>query len=172
MGCSSRPCARAQRLGGHRVTHSKFNRARKRPATLPKRMIVRQLGLYFIVGGICFFVDIGGFIFLRLSALPILPASALSFVTATFVNYSLCCSFVFRKGRFSSPEEIARLFLIALVGFGLNSLVVLFLARILLFNPRLSKIVAASLGILSDDASWFSRMTFLRFEAVWHRDPI
>ena len=27
MGCSSRPCARAQRLGGHRVTHSKFNRA-------------------------------------------------------------------------------------------------------------------------------------------------
>jgi putative flippase GtrA len=105
-------------------------------------MMMHQLGLYFIVGGICFFVDIGGFIILRLSDLPILPASALSFVTATLVNYSLCCSFVFRRGRFSRPEEIARLFLIALVGLGLNSLVVFFLAKILLFNPTLSKIVA------------------------------
>jgi putative flippase GtrA len=111
-------------------------------ATLPKHMMVRQLGLYFIVGGICFFVDIGGFIIMRLSDLPILPASALSFVTATLVNYSLCCSFVFRRGRFSRPEEIARLFLIAVVGLGLNSLVVFFLARILPFNPTLSKIAA------------------------------
>jgi putative flippase GtrA len=84
------------------------------------------------------------FVILRLSGLPILPASALSFVTATLVNYSLCCTFFFRRGRFSRPEEIARLFLIALVGLGLNSLVVLFLARILEFNPTLSKIVAVS----------------------------
>jgi putative flippase GtrA len=111
-------------------------------ATLPKHMMMHQLGLYFIVGGICFFIDIVGFIILRLFDLPILPASALSFVTATLVNYSLCCSFVFRRGRFSRPEEIARLFLIALVGLALNSLVVFFLARILPFNPTLSKIAA------------------------------
>ena len=104
--------------------------------------MLRQLGLYLIVGGICFFVDVGGFVVLRLSDLPILPASALSFITATLVNYSLCCSFVFRRGRFSRPEEIARLFLIALVGLGLNSLAVVFLAQILEFNPTLSKIVA------------------------------
>jgi putative flippase GtrA len=111
-------------------------------AALARHMMLRELGLYFIVGGICFFVDVGGFVILRLSDLPILPASALSFVTATLVNYSLCCTFVFRRGRFSRPEEIARLFLIALVGLGLNSLVVLFLARILELNPTLSKIVA------------------------------
>jgi putative flippase GtrA len=98
--------------------------------------------LYFIVGGICFFIDIGGFVVLRRCELPILPASALSFVTATLVNYSLCCNFVFRRGRFSRSEEITRLFLIALVGLGLNTLVVLFLTRILEFNPTLSKIVA------------------------------
>jgi putative flippase GtrA len=104
--------------------------------------MLRQLGLYFIVGGICFFIDIGGFVILRLFDLAVLPASALSFVTATLFNYLLCCSFVFRRGRFSRPEEIARLFVIALVGLGLNSLAVLFLTRILEFNPTLSKIVA------------------------------
>lgn len=107
-----------------------------------RRLLLRQLVLYFIVGGICFFIDIGVFVVLRLYELPILPASALSFVTATLVNYALCCAFVFRRGRFSRPEEIARLFLIALVGLGLNSLVVFLLARILQFSPTLAKIIA------------------------------
>jgi putative flippase GtrA len=111
-------------------------------AALARHMVLRQLSLYFIVGGICFFVDVGGFVILRLFDLAILPASALSFVAATLFNYLLCCSFVFRRGRFSRPEEIARLFGIALVGLGLNSLAVLFLTRILEFNPTLSKIVA------------------------------
>jgi putative flippase GtrA len=109
-------------------------------ATRP--MLLRQLGLYFIVGGICFFIDVGGFVVLRLCGLPILLASALSFVTATLVNYSLCCAFVFRRGRFSRPEEIGRLFMIALVGLGLNSLAVLLLTRFLEFNPTLAKILA------------------------------
>jgi putative flippase GtrA len=107
-----------------------------------RHMVLRQLGLYLIVGGVCFFIDIGGFVVLRLCELPILLASALSFTTATLVNYSLCCSFVFRRGRFSRPEEIVRLFVIALVGLGLNSVMVLLLAWILGLNPTLAKILA------------------------------
>ena len=66
----------------------------------------------------------------------------MSFVTATLVNYFLCCGFVFRSGRFSRPEEIVRLFIIALVGLGLNTAAVLFLAKILRLDPTLAKILA------------------------------
>jgi putative flippase GtrA len=105
-------------------------------------MLLRQLVLYLVVGGICFFIDVGGFVVLHVCGLPILAASALSFVTATLVNYALCCGFVFRSGRFSRPEEIVRLFAIALVGLGLNSLVVLLLAQFLRFDPTFAKILA------------------------------
>jgi putative flippase GtrA len=74
--------------------------------------------------------------------LPILSASVLSFVTATVANYLLCCGFGFRSGRFSRPEEIVRLFIIAVVGLGLDSAVVLLLAQILEFDPTLAKILA------------------------------
>ena len=107
-----------------------------------RHVAVLQLGLYFIVGGICFCIDIAGFVALRSLKLPILTASVLSFVTATLVNYLLCCGFVFRSGRFSRPEEIVRLFIIALVGLGLNTTVVLLLAKILRFDPTLAKILA------------------------------
>ena len=107
-----------------------------------RHLAMVQLGLYLIVGGICFFIDIGCFIALRLCNLPILTSSALSFITATLFNYVLCCGFVFRRGRFSRPEEIIRLFIIALVGLGLNTAVVLLLAEILKLDPTLAKILA------------------------------
>ena len=105
-------------------------------------MALLQLGIYLIVGGICFCIDVGGFVALRSLKLPILAASVLSFITATLSNYLLCCGFVFSRGRFSRPEEIVRLFIIALVGLSLNSMVVLLLAQILEFDPTLAKILA------------------------------
>jgi putative flippase GtrA len=63
-------------------------------------------------------------------------------VTATLVNYLLCCALVFRRGRFSRREEILRLFVNALIGLGLNSAVVWLLAEILSFDPTLAKILA------------------------------
>jgi putative flippase GtrA len=110
---------------------------------LPGRhMGLIQLGLYLMVGGICFVIDVGGFVALRLCNLPILTASALSFVAATLSNYLLCCSLVFRRGRFSRQEEIVRLFIIAFVGLGLNTAVVFLLAKILQVHPTLAKILA------------------------------
>jgi putative flippase GtrA len=102
-----------------------------------------QLVLYFIVGGICFVIDVGGFVALRFFfKLPILSASTLSFVTATLFNYVLCCGFVFRSGRFSRSEEIIRLFIIALIGLGLNTAVLVFLTKIMYLDPTLAKILA------------------------------
>jgi putative flippase GtrA len=111
-------------------------------ASSARHLALFQLGLYFIVGGICFCIDVVGFVALRSLKLPILTASVLSFVTATLVNYLLCCGFVFRSGRFSRREEIVRLFMIAVVGLGLNTAVVLLLAKILRFDPTLAKILA------------------------------
>jgi putative flippase GtrA len=101
------------------------------PAAPARQIALLQLGIYSLVGGICFCIDVGGLVALRPLKLPILTASVLSFVTATLVNTLLCCGFVFRTGRFSRREEIVRHFVIALVGLGLNSVVVLLLAQIL-----------------------------------------
>ncbi|MGA8597955.1 MAG: GtrA family protein, partial [Bryobacteraceae bacterium] len=101
-----------------------------------------QFGFYLVVGGICFSIDIIGFILLRYSGLRILTASATSFVVATITNYFLCCALVFCSGRYSRPEELLRLFVIALVGLALNSAVVYVLAVVIGFNPTLAKILA------------------------------
>jgi putative flippase GtrA len=109
----------------------------------PRRQLaILQLALYLVVGGICFCVDIGGFVALRYWQLPVLPASAASFVTATLVNYLLCRAFVFRSGRFSRPEEVSRLFVIAVVGLGLNSAAVWLLAEVLGADSTLAKVLA------------------------------
>jgi putative flippase GtrA len=111
--------------------------------TQPDRHVgVLQLLLYLIVGGICFCIDIGGFILMRQLVARILVASAISFVAATFANYWLCCAFVFRSGRFSRQEEMLRLFVIAVVGLGLNSAVVWLLAERFELPPTLAKILA------------------------------
>jgi putative flippase GtrA len=112
-------------------------------AAAPQRWLATlQLALYLVVGGICFCIDIGGFIALRYLGFPILVASAMSFSTATLANYLLCCAVVFRRGRFSRQEEVARLFAIAVVGLGLNSAMVWFLAEIVRADPTLAKIIA------------------------------
>jgi putative flippase GtrA len=70
------------------------------------------------------------------------PGIRRSFVTANLVNYLLCRAFVFRSGRFSRPEEVSRLFVIAVVGLGLNSAAVWLLAGVLGVDPTLAKILA------------------------------
>ena len=111
-------------------------------ASPQRQMALLQFALYVIVGGICFSIDIAGFVVLRYRGLAILTASAASFTTATIINYLLCCAFVFRSGRFSRGEELLRLFAIAIVGLSLNSAVVWLLAEFLRFDPTLAKILA------------------------------
>ncbi len=101
-----------------------------------------QFGLYSFVGGICFSIDILGFIIFLHCGIAILTASALSFVTATISNYLLCCILVFRSGRFSRHVELLRVFGIAIVGLTLNTAVLWLLAEFLGVNPLVAKILA------------------------------
>ena len=101
-----------------------------------------QFAVYLLVGGISFWVDIGTFLIFRRLQMPVLAASAASFIVATLANYGLCRAMVFRGGRFSRTEEIARLFCVASVGLGLNSAVVWCLAVQLGVDPTLSKVLA------------------------------
>ena len=103
-------------------------------------MAFLQFALYLIVGKICFSIDIAGFLLPRQFELPIVTASATSYVTSTVTNYALCCAFVFRSGRFSRQEELLRLFAITIVGLGFNGAVVWLLAEELGFDPTLAKI--------------------------------
>jgi len=104
---------------------------------------VLQFALYLIVGSVCFCIDIGGFlIILWLLSLPILIASALSFVISTVANYALCCAFVFRRGRFSRLEEMSRLLVVSVIGLGLNSAMVWALAVRGGLDPAIAKVLA------------------------------
>jgi putative flippase GtrA len=116
--------------------------ARSILASLGRRMALLQFALYVVVGGICFSIDIAGFVILRCFGLPILTASAISFVTSTVANYLLCCALVFRRGRFSRGVELLRLFAIAIGGLSLNSTALWMLAEILTIDPTLAKIIA------------------------------
>ena len=107
-----------------------------------RRMAFLQFAAYVIIGGICFSIDITGFVIFLYLGLGILTASAISFVTATIANYLLCCTFVFQSGRFSRSEELLRLFAIAVIGLSLNSAMVWLLAEVLALNPILAKILA------------------------------
>ncbi len=107
-----------------------------------RRMAFLQFAAYVSVGGICFSIDIAGFVILLYFGLGILTASAVSFATATIINYLLCCAVVFRSGRFSRSEELLRLFAIAIVGLGLNSAMVWLLAEVMGLDPILAKLLA------------------------------
>lgn len=107
-----------------------------------RQMALLQFILYSVVGGICFTIDIAGFVLLRYLGMAILAASAVSFVTATIANYLLCCALVFRSGRFSRGEELLRLSTIAIIGLSLNSAVVWILAELLRLDPTLAKVLA------------------------------
>jgi putative flippase GtrA len=124
---------------GHRLSRLVVDRILASP---DRQMAFLQFGFYLVVGGICFSIDITGFVILRYFELPILTASAISFATSTITNYLLCCAFVFRSGRFSRPEELFRLFVIAIVGLSLNTAVVWLLAEILGVDPTLAKVLA------------------------------
>lgn len=101
-----------------------------------------QFGWYLVVGGVAFWVDIGAFVVLYQLWLPVLAASMTSFILATLVNYYLCYRLAFTRGRYSRLAEIARLFVVAVIGLGLNSLCVWALVSHLPMPPVVAKVLA------------------------------
>ncbi len=101
-----------------------------------------QMGRYAAVGLVAFCVDIGAFVVLTALSIPVLVASAASFVVATLVNYVLCYTFVFGRGRYGRAGEITRLFAVALTGLALNTLCVWMLISFTPALPVVAKVAA------------------------------
>ncbi len=66
-----------------------------------------QFVIYFFLGGVSASVNLGLFILLFTSGIPLLTAAAVSFAAASFVNYKLCIHWLFRQNaRWSGRLEI------------------------------------------------------------------
>ena len=107
-----------------------------------------QFFLYLIVGGLSFFVDIGTFIALRAIEVPVIPASVMSFSLATASNYLLCVVLAFERGRFHRYIEILRFLTVALIGLGLNTLLVWCFVYPLSLHPTAAKIIAVPIVLI------------------------
>src|SRR5262245_16730919 len=113
-----------------------------RDATIGRRNVPAQLVWYLLVGGLSFLADLA--VFLAILDLGVVPAVVIGFAVGTLVNYALSRLLAFTGGRFDVPGEIARLFVVALVGVALTVVSVLVLTRLGL-GPVAAKIVATVL---------------------------
>ena len=107
-----------------------------------------QFSVYLIVGGLSFFVDIGGFVVLTALTVPILLAAGCSFILATAANYLLSYKLAFSRGCFGRGHEIGRLFAVALLGLGLNTLLVWLLITYTPTAPLVAKILVVPVVLI------------------------
>jgi putative flippase GtrA len=101
-----------------------------------------QFFLYLIVGGLSFIVEISVFVALRRAAMPVIPASVVSFLVATAANYLFSVLLAFQRGRFRRHIELMRFSTVVLVGLGLNTALVWCFAYPLAIPPTIAKIAA------------------------------
>ena len=99
---------------------------------------------YAAVGGASALIDFLLFaIFAKILGFNYLLVGAAGFIIATTVNYFLSIRFVFMSGvRFTFHKEILLVFLISLVGLGLNQLVLYFGIGILAWEMLFVKVCA------------------------------
>ena len=107
-----------------------------------------QFFLYLIVGGLSFLVEIGTFVALRHAAMAVIPASVTSFIVATVANYLLSILLAFERGRFRRHVELARFFIVVLVGLALNTALVWLFAYPLAIHPTVAKIAAVPIVLI------------------------
>ena len=103
---------------------------------------------YVVVGGLSALVDWGFFaLFLYAFELHYLIAGTISFVLATGANYFLSVRFVFGAGRRKRAERIFLLYVVSLVGIGLNLGMLTVGIDILHTHEMVSKIMATGMAL-------------------------
>jgi putative flippase GtrA len=105
---------------------------------------------YFVVGGIAAIVDFSvfGLLLLALGSQSWFAANAMSFVVATVVNYVLSIRFVFSSGaRFSRTNEMLLVFLVSLIGLGVNQSAMWFFYRVAGWHLWLAKCGATGVAL-------------------------
>ena len=101
---------------------------------------------YFFVGGVAASVDIGlFFLFAKVLGYNYLVVGSVGFILATAVNYFLSIRFVFRTGtRFTKKTEVVFIYVVSLIGLGLNQMILFVLVEQVGAELMLSKLVATS----------------------------
>jgi putative flippase GtrA len=99
---------------------------------------------YFFVGGVAACVDIALFtLFAKVLGYPYLIVAACTFVLATVVNYILSVRHVFQSGvRFSKSRELLLVFVVSLIGLGVNQAVLFVSVQSLGVDLVLGKLIA------------------------------
>jgi len=101
-----------------------------------------QFFLYLIVGGLSFVVDIGAFVLLRMADIAVIPASVISFIAATSVNYLLSIALAFQSRRFRRHIELVRFLAVVFVGLALNTMLVCLFVYSFSIYPTIAKVIA------------------------------
>ena len=101
---------------------------------------------YFFVGGVAAAVDISLFaLFAKVFGYPYLLVAPCTFAIATWVNYRLSVLHVFRSGaRFSRNRELLLVFLVSLIGLGVNQIVLFVSVQRLGLDLAVGKIIASA----------------------------
>ena len=113
-----------------------------------KTDVVQAAQKYVVVGGLSALVDWGFFaLFLYGFELHYLIAGTNSFILATGANYFLSVRFVFGTGRRKRAERIFLLYVVSLVGIGLNLGMLTVGIDILHTHEMVSKIMATGMAL-------------------------
>jgi len=115
---------------------------------LGRSNIVAQFAWYLIVGGLAFAVDLLVFVALLRGGVPVLAASSLSFIAGALANYLLSRLLAFAGGRHSPLGEIARLFVVALIGLGLTTVLVWVIVALLFLPPVMAKVITVPIVLI------------------------
>lgn len=86
-----------------------------------KNPIFKQIVLFVLVGGVCYFVSILLLLFfVEITAMEVNLANLIASFITIFICYILNASFVFKSGRHSRSKEILSFFTFSLFGLLLN----------------------------------------------------
>lgn len=117
-----------------------------------------QFFLYSLVGTIACIIDLGFFLLLDKLTVHPLIATAISFSTATLVNYFLCFKFIFARGMLHPYHQIFRTFLVALIGLIFNVAGLALLMKIIHIEPIWGKACVIPFVMIWN---FWSRRTFV-----------
>ena len=119
--------------------------------TLPfiKKELFTQAGKYIVVGGFCTLIDFALlFVMTHFLKIHYLLSSAISFMSATVINYFLCTYWIFKIRTVDNRNlELFYYTIITAVGLGINSLLIWFLTANLGYYFMFSKLLATFVTI-------------------------
>lgn len=113
-------------------------------SVLNRKGLLTEAGKYFLVGAACTVLDIGIlYLLTHFGHMQPVPASIISFMAGTILNYYLCTIWIFKVRTIANRNlEMTYYLIITGVGLGINSLVIWFITATFGYSVMLSKLLA------------------------------